>query len=73
MATPLQQIINKFKKDKKENPFTTSIRIDKKVYDKVFGYLNKNGVNFSDFINAYLENILEEIDELNKKDKESKS
>jgi len=67
----LGEIMKKLEREKKENPFTTSIRIEKDVYEEVLKYLKDNGLNFSDFVNEWLKDILEQIKEKEKAKKKS--
>ena len=57
----LQKTIKELKGFRREIPFTTSIRIEKELYDEVVEYLNKNCVAFSHFINSYLKEVVKEI------------
>jgi len=70
MTDRLQKIMDKIRKEKKETPFTTSIRIEKEIYDEVVKYLNKNNVAFSDFINEYLKETLEKIKNIEEEEME---
>jgi predicted CopG family antitoxin len=68
----LAEAIEKLKREKKDDPFTTSIRIDRKLYDKVFNFLDSQGITFSDFINEYLKSAEKDIDNLKKEGGSSK-
>ncbi len=69
MADRLQKIMNKIRKEKKETPFTTSIRIEKKIFDIVSKYLAEQDATFSDFINEYLKDVVKDIEKKKEKEK----
>ena len=60
----LQEMILKFKKNQKQEPFTTSIRIDGKLHKKINDYLASQGITFSDFLNDYLISVEQDFDKL---------
>ena len=68
MADRLQKIMDKIRKEKKDTPFTTSIRIEKKNFDIVSKYLAEQDATFSDFINEYLKDVVKDIDKINQEE-----